>query len=339
MHLERNSPLIRQWLLLRALSSTRQGLTIPELAAEVEVSEKTIRRDLSVFEAAGFPLDPLLGEHGRKRYRLADNAQPAPIRFTIDEAAALSLCRLFLTQMSDTQLWEAAWTALRKVRLSLDERLRDYLDRNGGALVESRHGRSDYRDRAEVIDRLLQAVEERRIVFITYQSARSTEPVTYDVHPYRLMRHRGSLYLQGWKPDDQEHRVWKVDRIESADLERVPFQMPTAAEISAAFDGAFGIYQGTELHQVTVRFSRDASRYVLESQWHPTQAIEHLADGAVQLTFEVSSLVEIKSWILSFGPAAEVLAPAALREEVSSDLRHTLEKYSPQGSSNQDVRR
>ena len=49
-------PLVRQWILLRKLCSCHYGVTIKDMVHELGVSEKTIRRDLETFQAAGFPL-------------------------------------------------------------------------------------------------------------------------------------------------------------------------------------------------------------------------------------------------------------------------------------------
>ena len=52
-----DSALIRQWRLLKLLSSRHYGATVKELAEEMRVNEKTIRRDLQTFEQVGFALD------------------------------------------------------------------------------------------------------------------------------------------------------------------------------------------------------------------------------------------------------------------------------------------
>ena len=57
--------LLRQWLLLKTLSARHYGATLKELAADMQVSEKTIRRDLETFLVAGLPLTETLGEFGR----------------------------------------------------------------------------------------------------------------------------------------------------------------------------------------------------------------------------------------------------------------------------------
>jgi predicted DNA-binding transcriptional regulator YafY len=62
--------LLRQWLVLKTLSARRLGLSLKELAAEMQVSERTIRRDLETFLAAGFPLTETTLQFGRKKWHL-----------------------------------------------------------------------------------------------------------------------------------------------------------------------------------------------------------------------------------------------------------------------------
>jgi predicted DNA-binding transcriptional regulator YafY len=91
----RCGPLVRQWVLLKTLASRRYGASVQELAAELEVHEKTIRRDLTLFLQAGFPLHEERGPHGRKAWRLKTAAGHAEISFALDEALALYLGRRF----------------------------------------------------------------------------------------------------------------------------------------------------------------------------------------------------------------------------------------------------
>src|SRR6476620_7793445 len=52
----RNSELIRQWEILRAIDAARNGIPIPKLASTAGVHQRTIRRDLEALSKAGFPL-------------------------------------------------------------------------------------------------------------------------------------------------------------------------------------------------------------------------------------------------------------------------------------------
>ena len=113
------SSLLRQWVLLRTLSARHSGASVKELAEELTVCEKTVRRDLDTFKQAGFPVEETVGQHGLKRWRL-DPAKTQPgLSFAFDEAVALYLGRRFLDPLAGTVFWDAAQRAFRKVRAML----------------------------------------------------------------------------------------------------------------------------------------------------------------------------------------------------------------------------
>ena len=62
---------------------------------------------------------------------------------------------------------------------------------------------------------------------------RATEPVTYDVYPYGLAYHHGSLYLIGCNPRREQVCHWKVDRIEKAEVDNFRFQRPEDFDLAA----------------------------------------------------------------------------------------------------------
>ena len=88
--------------------------------------------------------------------------------------------------------------------------------------------------------------------------------------------------------------------------------------------GSFGIYDGSDDVTVVVKFLPAAARYVAESKWHHSQAVTRKRDGSLLARFQLSSTVEIKSWVLSFGANAIVLEPEVLRGEIARDLEHLL---------------
>ncbi len=313
------SPLIRQWLILKTLCSRGRGITIRSLAQEMEVSEKTIRRDIATFVEAGVPVEESTGDNGVKSWRLDPAAARADISFTFDEALALYLGRRYLAPFAGTDLWTAAQRAYRKVRASLGESDLNYLERFANVFQDTQFGVTNYAEKAEVIDSLLIGIEDRRVVFITYRSERSTEPVTYDIHPYRFTRHRNSLYLQGFKPEDEGLRTWKVDRIESAEVDQVRFVIPGDMDLDDRLAGSMGVFHSTGAEtQIVVKFTRTVARYVAESTWHPSQQLIETSDG-IQVTFQLTDLHELKTWILSFGRHAEVVKPESLRLELREE--------------------
>ena len=324
------APVARQWTLLRMLSAQRLGLTVDEAAAELQVAVKTIRRDLRLFQQLGFRLEETVGEHGRKRYRLdTGHGAPPSIGFAVDEALALYLGRRFLEPLAGTLFWQAAQSAFRKIRASFGRTALDYVEKMAARLHQTAVGQGNYAAQADLIDRLLQGIEDRRATHILYRSARATESVEYEIHPYGLAMHRGSLYLVAWSRDHDELRHFKVDRLEEVHVSQFPFRPLPDFNLADHLANSFGIFHGEENVEVEIRFSREVARYVSESTWHPSQQLAPHPDGTLTARFQLSTTTEIKQWILSFGRHAEAIAPKELRQELRNECAEMAKRYQP----------
>jgi len=321
------APMIRQWRLLRMLSARRYGLTIREMAQETGVGEKTIRRDLNLFRRVGFLLVETVGERGRKTWRPAGDWSAPALSLAWDEAAALYLGHRFLEPMAGTPFWWAAQSGWRKIRASLGETALEYLDQFDRWFYCTTFGQASYAEKAEILESLTIAIEDHKAAHITYQSQRATEPATRDVYPLALVRHQNALYLIAGLPEPEELRTYKVDRMEAVAVSEFVHQRYRDFDVRRFLAGSFGIYDGDGDVSVAVKFLPAAARYAQESKRHPSYTETKHRDGSVTVRWRLSSTVEIKGWILSFGAAAIVLEPESLRAEIAAELEQLLQAY------------
>ena len=152
--------LTRQLMLIRTLCARRLGATVKELAREMGVTEKTIRRDFARLTRAGFVMVESTGDHGRKTWVLTNDGKLPPLTFTFDEAAALYLARPFLEPLAGTNLWQAAHSALCKVRATLSKSAREYLDEFPKLFHSTTNGFGNYSSKSDIIDELAIAIED-----------------------------------------------------------------------------------------------------------------------------------------------------------------------------------
>ena len=310
----------RHWLLLRSLFAKRHGSTVCELAGEFAVSEKTIRRDLAQLQRLGFPVEETRGPRGLKRWQARD---VPGLAFNPGEVLALFLARRLLEPLAGTFFWKDAQSAFRKVRATLGADAVRHLDRLGNLIHDPHQRSSNYKHHGEIIDALMTGIEDRRFTFITYHSSKSTEPLTYDVHPYGLVHHRGSLYLVADSQQHGEYRHFKVDRISNVDLEDLRFERKQDFDMKTHLDGSFGVWhEEGEPVRVIIRFASAVARYVDEHQWPGCKRKTRTPDGGRLCEFQLTSLQEIKSWILSFGSKAVVLEPAELVQAIKQEAEH-----------------
>jgi len=318
-------------MLLRILCAHRHGLTLKDLAREMNVSERTIRRDLLTFQMAGFPLQKTAGEYNRKSWRIDHRDGQPEVSFAFDEAVALYLGRHLMEPLAGTPFWEAARRAFRKIRVSFGPGARNYVDKFRAMFHQTAVGVRDYSDKTDLIDDLIddltQAIEDCRMVNITYQSLNATESTAYDIYPHGLAYHRNSLYVVGWAPRHEQFRIWKVDRIEAAHLEDLRFERREDFDLEAHFAKSFGVFHGDGDVHVKIRFSSRAARYVREGTWHHSQTLTPQKDGSLLAEFDLDGTEEIKRWVLSFGREAEVVGPEELRTTIAEEARNMFAEH------------
>lgn len=327
--------LLRHLILLNLMMTRRYGMTIHEMMDETGAQERVIRRDLKHLIEAGIPLVSSIAEFGRKHWKLAETARLPRLEFNYTEALSLYMGRRFFDPLIGTEFWDGAESAFQKIRACFKEDTAAYIDKMARSFYRTTSGISDYSDKGKIIDALMTAIEDRVIITMSYQSQRATEPVSYvDIHPQGLVQHRHSLYLVALDGTLDEIRHYKVDRMFEVNVTRMQSQRHKNFDMRAHLAGSFGIhFTNAEPVTIRVRFASVVARYVQEKKFHPTQQATRGPDGSVILTFELSDLVELKSWILGFGANAVVLEPVSLRNEIIEDLRTGLEAYAEQAAS------
>jgi predicted DNA-binding transcriptional regulator YafY len=326
----RNAEVIRQWKLLRALDAQKYGATVNELARELEVTTRTIWRDLAALQEVGFPL--VDERDGRQtRWKLAGT----PFRGLADlGVSTLELCSLYLSRamvegMAGTPFGPALKTICEKLERSLQDRMRGFLDRLP-SLLEARAGPAKLANNKKHDQHLVRLIEsslEKRVCAMRYYSASSQRAKDYIVHPYRLVHADGGMYLIAWVPEYSQIRTFAVERIQRLSVLEERFKISVELP-SNAFGHSLGVNRGKP-QKVVMIFSTRVAGYIRERKWHKSQRLDDLADGGVRVTLYVSVDYALRSWILSFGPFAKVESPAALAEEIFEQLEEAREAYAP----------
>ena len=170
-------------------------MTIKELAQELSVNDRTIRRDLNALRKANFPLEERVTAHGLKNWKIIDGGANVPIHFNWSEAVALYLGRRLLDPLAGTNFWTSSQSAFNKIRAMLGEAALAQLSKVERTFLQTMPGVSDYSSKSELIDLLMLAIEDHKIAWVAYQSERATEPVSLELYPYGIVYHKGSLYL------------------------------------------------------------------------------------------------------------------------------------------------
>ncbi len=308
------------------LIESRHGMTIDELAEETGVNRRTIHRDLNAIHEAGYPLVGEL-ESGRKRYRFLTRFKDVPpINFTLQELMTLSFLRSQLDFLEGTPFHDDMEEIFRKVNSVLPPRYAAHMERIAGVTLPLLQGRRDYRRAFEPLRELRDALVFQRRVSLEYRGTGKEQSSGYLVDPYTLIFHKGGLYLLGYAHNRRALRTFAVERIMRVTRERERFELPDDFRPEEKLRKAFGIVE-EEAVPVRVRFSPVVAHLVRDRVWHPTQRVREEKDGSVVISFEAGGVMEILSWVLSYGRHAEILAPTRLRAEMETITAEMVRMY------------
>ena len=315
----RNQEVIRQWRLLHALESSRHGATIDALASELEVTTRTIRRDLAALQEAGFALYDERDEQGRVRWRIDGQAlHGLESGFTLPEVCALYLSRNLLEAVAGTPFQRDLTNAFARLEKMLSPRMRQFLDRLPSVLAAKPGPRARGASSSpDVVARLLEATLHFRVTTMTYHSVSSKRVKDYLVHAYRLAFAQGGMYLLAYVPEYKSVRTFAIDRITSVTLEKQTFT-PKQDVGDDVFANSLGVNTGPA-QRVEIEFAAEVAPYVRARVWHASQDVRDNGDG-VRLTMNVCHDWALRSWILSWGPFARVVSPAPLVKTIRADL-------------------
>ncbi|AZH84057.1 YafY family transcriptional regulator [Plantibacter sp. PA-3-X8] len=203
------SPTARALQLLELLQSA-EIRSVPELAEQLGVDERTVRRSVQRLVDMDVPIESVRGRYGG--YRLAVGRRVSPIMLTDEEAVAVFL-GLSEAQSTSDSPDVAAQIALAKIRRSLPAASVDRLEAvlQAAARRPSRHDVPD----AGVLLTVSDALRARRPLELRYRDAEDT-PSRRTVHPFDLLVHAGRWYLDAFDVEQAEERTFRVDRIRSA---------------------------------------------------------------------------------------------------------------------------
>lgn len=298
------------------------GASVSEIVEALGVGERTVRRYLRALENQGSPVyeerDP--GDRRVKRFRLHESARREAVRLTQAQIVSLFLVRRAAGFLRGTGFAEDLDDVFEKLEATL--RRKDvvearHLDRKLYDVNEEAYrfdGRTE--DVGELVTGLLR--EERlEVCHTTVAKGRRR----FLVDPYTLLVYRKGLYVVGWSHHHGAIRTFGFDGFRSIAWKRGDrFAYPEKYHPEERLKGAFGITTGGRPTLVRVRFDASVARYVTRRRWHPSQTIQRLAGGGIELRLRVAPSFEVRNWILRFGSTAEVLEPEALRAEVAREV-------------------
>ncbi len=318
----------RIYRLLRLITLLQSGrrYTPAELARELEVSRRTIFRDLNILEMAKIPyfFDP-----EQSSYRINSHFFLPPINLDLAEALSILVLARRLRGSSKVPLLSQASRAAMKIEGVLPSYVRNHV----GSVLEHMAvhlgppAAGDAQQSEEVFEDLVSAIAKKNICRMTYRSFTEEDRIELRLHPYRLMFFQRGWYVIGHSEMHREVRTFKLNRIENLSVSTARFENGEDFDPDEHFGLAWSMIPEGKEYDIHLHFSSKVAGNVAEVIWHPTQQINQNEDGSIEFTCRVDGLGEISWWILGYGDQVEVREPRQLRDRIQQTAQRMVRIY------------
>ncbi len=314
------------WRLFRivVLLQGDRSYSADELAEELQVSRRTVFRDMNALEMARVPYyyDAASGGYSISRHFFL-----RPINLTLGEALALLVLAGRLQKESSVPLLTQGAHAAAKLESVLPEPIREHV----GSVMERLSMRLGPMARHEGVDKhfdlLSGAIVRRQVCRIEYASFLHRKVVKTDVHPLRLVFIQRAWYLLGWSVQEKAVRTYKLIRLRRLDVTKRTFDNTHDPKLNEYFGQAWTMIPEGKIYKVHLHFAPKVAGNVAEVQWHATQQVEWNKDRSIEFHVEVDGLDEISWWILGYGDQVRVISPKPLAKRIADIAEKVLSYY------------
>ncbi|MET9025504.1 WYL domain-containing protein [Nocardia sp. NPDC004168] len=307
------------------MMQTRGRVTAAQVAAELETSVATARRDLEALSAAGVPVYPQPGRGGG--WSLVGGARTDLTGLTAGEARAL-----FLLAGPSAGAVPEAKSALRKLVRALPQTFRGEAEAAADAVVidPARWGATD-RELPPLVSLLQRAVVQREKVRLRYAN-RTGKRSERLVDPWGLADKDGVWYLIAGT--ERGRRTFRVDRISEASCTGEPAHRPADFDLAGAWEQVVEEMEQRRATLAATVFISERLLPILRDQQGRNCVVDGpVADGRIQVRVTAPTAWMLAQQLAGWGASIEVLDPPEVRAELAGLGAELVERYGSDGRS------
>ncbi|MDR6890476.1 MULTISPECIES: helix-turn-helix transcriptional regulator [Variovorax] len=291
---------------LLSLFQAQRSWTGADLAARLEVTQRTLRRDVDRLRSLGYTVDSTSGVAGG--YRLGAGTSLPPLLLEDEEAIAVALGLSSPAGAAAGDIENASMRALAKLEQLMPQRLRRRLDSVRASVVPVMRGKSGVRLKA--VSLFAEACTERLELRFDYRDHHDAASAR-TVEPHRVVQTGQRWYLLAWDTARQDWRTFRLDRIDEP--------VPTGTRFTAR-RLPHGDIEAYMQHALTVSPFLHHARVVV---YAPAKALEpHLGwvggtpqaldDSRTRIETGANSLDALAVWLACLGHDFEIESPKEL---------------------------
>lgn len=289
---------------------------------ESYVSKRTIQLDLQNMRSEKFGYEAPIEVYEKKYYRYSDsNYSIHNIQVNENDLRAMNDAIQILKQFKEFSMFKEMNGVIQKLEDSVHathQKSIIHLDKN-----ENLRG-------LEHIDVLYQAILNKKVLKISYQSFKAREVDDMIIHPQILKEFNNRWFLIGLK--GKYLYTLALDRMEGIEVIEDITYIDQNIDADEYFKDVVGVTVTStqRLRKVTFRIDPENAPYVKTKPIHSSQTIVH--EDHLGTTFQLFIQInfELERMLLGFGETIEVLGPKGLRERMKDKLQKALKHYHKQ---------
>jgi predicted DNA-binding transcriptional regulator YafY len=295
---------------------SRQGIPLAEAAAEFDISQAQLVKDLELLFVCGTPghlPDDLIDVDWDDGHVFLSNADPIarPLRLGVDEALALLVGLRALTDVPGLHDRDALQRTLLKLEAAAGE-----------SAAASRQVRVEVEAQGPLAE-VRRALAEGCRVHLSYFVPARDETTERDVDPMRVLLVDGHWYLEGWCRRAEDVRLFRLDRVDAITLLDQPAEVPPIATERDLAEGLF-VASPDDL-PVTLELAPPA-HWVAD--YYAVDQVDELGGDLLLVRLRVADDAWLRQLALRLGGALRVLDPPELADDVAAAARSALAAYS-----------
>ncbi len=317
------------------------GISTKDLAQRLSISERTLSRYLkeireNFLDHDGESTVEIVRQGGGSRLRF--RRRDVNMQGSAYELMSLYMALDFITFLDGTFIHEGALDVFEKIQTAIYKAqghqvslvMKDFKKK----FFHFTEAPKDYSNHNTVLEQLVKALVSQKKIRIAYQSPR-TDPKQHELAPLSMLMYKRALYLVGRRdidpnrPDRKRDLTFAVERIASVTLLEEAFPYPEDYDPGQRFQSSFGLISDNEPCRIVLQFTKLVAPNVAGRRWHHSQKTQTKRDGSLHMTLFLQPTVELRSWLMSYGPHVKVLEPQSLIDTLRADLQAGFAQYDP----------
>lgn len=297
---------------------TKKKVKIKELANELEVSERQVRRYKREIDKY-FNIKSVTGSDGG--YTLVDNYFPFKNILTENEISKLKFLINSLSYENSLELIEI----LDKLNLKILNNKKKCL--NNEEVIHYSKPKLKLEQINKIYNQILLAIDNRNEIIFEYCDNHG-KCSRRKVQPHKLLLFKGEYYLVSKCLLRNEIRYFKLTRIKEYIITGFVFERNIDIDefLKEQEKNSLGIYSGEEM-DLLLEITPPMANTIKERIWVDNQEIIEKNDGKIIYKARIKQGPEVISWILSMSDCVKVISPKSLRIEIKEKVEKILENF------------